>query len=118
MTTTPSSLRADSEWVTAWFPVRVVGNRISGSALARRVCATGMLVTARRAFEVGSSVELALHVDPENSPPSNLRGRIIESARNEEDPGGLWPYKVSIAFDIPQHALMPLLGQVRTTPPS
>jgi len=105
-----SENRRGMERHTAWFPVRIVGEAASGSALARNVSETGMLVATRKRFEVGDSVEIALLLaeasDPAG-PPASLRGTIVRSGRNEEDPGGLWPFKVAITFDEPSPELVP-----------
>lgn len=91
----------------AWFPVRITGDAASGSALARDVSEMGMLVATRKKFSVGDAVEVALLLDTKSTPEIPLRGRIVRSGPNEDDPGGLWPFKVAITFETPYPALVP-----------
>jgi|SRR5690606_26790235 len=105
--TPDSEERRGVERHKAWFPVRIIGDAASGSALARDVSETGMLVATRKKFAVGDAVEVALLLEAEANSEAPLRGRIVRAGPNEEDPGGLWPFKVAITFETPHPALIP-----------
>src|SRR5690606_24303829 len=100
--------RRSVERYKAWFPVRITAEATSGSALARNVSETGMLVATRRKFAVGDPVEVALLLEESKGSPA-LRGTIVRSGPNEEDPSGLWPFKVAITFEAPDPKLVPLV---------
>lgn len=103
-----SEERRGVERYATWFPVRIIADALSGSALARNVSETGMLVATRKRFAVGDPVEIALLIEPTGSPSSRaMRGTIVRSGPNEEDPGGLWPFKVAITFSEPNPAVVP-----------
>ena len=83
----------------AWFPVRLSADGRTGTALTHNVSREGMLLAARQSIDVGSTVKLSVHIDPEGARSRELEGRIVRMVPNAADPGGLWPYKLAIAFE-------------------
>ena len=95
---------------TAWFPVRFDGQaRGASTALARNVSPQGVLLATRRSLEVGEPLTLHMLVDPESGRTRELTGRVVRMTRNDEDPGGLWPYKMAVEFEQPDPELVALV---------
>ncbi|MBV1859470.1 MAG: PilZ domain-containing protein [Nannocystaceae bacterium] len=85
--------------VKTWFPVRMREGERRNTAVAKDVSAKGILIAARRRFELGTEVHVSLHLDPEAGAPRLVQGRVVRQEPNANDPGGLWPYKLAIEFD-------------------
>ncbi|MFI5305707.1 MAG: PilZ domain-containing protein [Polyangiales bacterium] len=92
-----------------WFPVRVTGSDVDGIAVNRNISATGMLVGLSTRLEVGAAVELRFSVPAATEPERILRGKVVRIEPNTEDPDGMFPYRMAVAFDDPDPALIPSL---------
>ncbi len=84
--------------------MRAPGDR--NTAVAQDVSERGMLLATRKRLELGSSVHVCLHIDPEAGTPRLVQGRVVRQEPNRNDPGGLWPYKLAIEFDTPDPELV------------
>jgi hypothetical protein len=92
-----------------WFPVRVTGSEVDGIAVNRNISATGMLVGLSTRLEVGAAVELRFSVPASTEAEHLVRGRVVRIEPNTEDPDGMFPYRMAVAFDDPDPALVPAL---------
>ncbi len=105
-----SSENRRSRRVKTWFPVRMRHGDRRNTAVAQDVSDRGILLAARKRFELGAEVNVSLHLDPESGTPRLLRGRVVRQEPNANDPGGLWPYKVAIEFETADPELLTALS--------
>ena len=81
-------------------------------AISRNISATGVLVIVGASLEVGGRVELKLQVPGEDE--EELGGEIIRVEVNEEDPDGLWKYRLAVRFDEPVPHLIPTFERLES----
>ena len=81
-----------------WIPIQMQqGDEIQVLAVSRDISWSGALVIAGATFEVGETVDLTVSVP--GGEDTQLRGEIVRAEPNEEDPDGLWRYRLAIRFD-------------------
>lgn len=81
-----------------WIPVQLSsGPDIQMLAVSKNISWSGALVVAGADLEVGSRVTLTLQVPGEDD--RQLDGEIVRVEVNEEDPDGLWRFRLAIHFD-------------------
>jgi hypothetical protein len=59
----------------------------------------GLLLLAPFELEVGASVQVSMHLAPGEPGEHLASGRVVRSGANEDDPEGLWPFRLAVAFD-------------------
>ncbi len=94
-----------------WFPVRVTGSGLDGMAVNHNVSASGMLIALSARLEVGAEVQLRFTLPAAHGGERMLRGSVVRIEQNAEDPDGMWPYRMAVAFEDPDPELVPLLEQ-------
>jgi hypothetical protein len=94
-----------------WFPVHLAGSAVDGIAVTRNISASGMLIGLSTRLEVGAVVELRFAVPGTSDPERVLHGKVVRIERNSDDPDGMFPYRMAVAFDDPDPALVPALEQ-------
>ncbi|MGE0787443.1 MAG: PilZ domain-containing protein [Sandaracinaceae bacterium] len=81
-----------------WIPIQM---RAEGDvqllAVSKNISMSGVLVIVGAELTKGERVELTLQVPGEDD--RKLAGEIVRVEVNEEDPEGLWRYRLAIAFD-------------------
>jgi hypothetical protein len=82
-----------------WFPVRVSSFNLDGMAVNHDISAGGMLIALSARLEVGASVEVRFSVPTAPQGERLMKGRVVRIEQNAEDPDGMWPYRMAIAFD-------------------
>lgn len=91
----------------AWFPIRLDAEDLGqGLAIAKDVSASGIGIASTFRYAVGAPVVLTLHLDPETGEAREVTGTIVRMMANDEDPEGMWPYKIGIEFDDPDPDLV------------
>jgi hypothetical protein len=94
--------RRGNERHTAWFPVRLDAEELGECmGVTKNVSQRGVLLCSADKFVVGAPVTIELHLEPGKAEPRRLAGTIVRLTPNDEDPGGLWPYKMAVEFDDP-----------------
>ena len=93
-----------------WLPVKTDALR-EGLAVTHNVSEGGALVVTASTLEPGSPVSLTLRM-PGGKGQKTLRGTVQRVETNEEDPHGLWPHRMAIAFDERQPDLESMLARV------
>lgn len=58
----------------------------------------GIRISTARAIEVGAEVTVRFRMYPDDGVDRVAKGRVVRSERNRDDPLGLWPYRVAVAF--------------------
>lgn len=91
-----------------WFPVQLSSGAIDGMAVNQNMSAGGMLIALSARLEVDAEVVVRFHVPPEGL-EQVVEGRITRIEQNADDPDGIWPYRVAVAFDSVDEALVPYL---------
>ena len=77
--------------------------------VSRNMSPTGLLMATATKLAVGQSVKLTFGVPPLDPEDRTLVGHVLRTMPNEEDPTGMWPILVAIAFDEPDEELRALL---------
>ena len=81
-----------------WIPVQVqAGTDVQMLAVSKNISWSGVLVIAGADLEPGERVTMTLQVPGEDA--RELSGAIIRVEPNEEDPDGLWRYRLAVRFD-------------------
>jgi hypothetical protein len=100
-----------SQRYTVWLPIRIEELE-EGMAVSHNASGRGILLVTAANLEVGSTVKIVVQFPPDGPPEKRLTGRVVRVEQNREDPGGLWPHRVALAFDEPvddlEHALATL----------
>lgn len=83
---------------TLWIPVQLEGDEdIKMLAVSKNISWTGVLVIVGASLDVGDRVQLTLQVP--GTDDRQVGGEIVRSEVNEDDPEGLWRYRLAIRFD-------------------
>jgi hypothetical protein len=89
--------RRDARY-TLWFPVDVETDAKHTLAVAKDVSKSGIGVSASAGLEVGASVTLSFRVPPDTGEQRTVTGTVVRHQRNPDDPHGMWPHRIGIAF--------------------
>jgi hypothetical protein len=100
--------RRTNERFEVWVPVKVDALR-EGIAVTHDASSRGVLMLTASTLDAGSPVEIALKL-PDDPVPHRVSGRVVRIEENPEDPHGLWPHRMAIAFDEPQPDLEWIMG--------
>lgn len=92
-----------------WFPVQVASGPVDGLAFNQNISAGGMLVAVSARLEVDAEVVVRFQVPPDSEHEHVVEGRILRIEQNADDPEGIWPYRVAVAFESVDEALIPFL---------
>jgi hypothetical protein len=92
-----------------WFPVQVASGPIDGMAFNQNISAGGMLVAVSARLEVDAKVTVRFQIPPNVAHEHVVEGRVLRIEPNAEDPDGIWPYRIAVAFEAVDEALVPYL---------
>lgn len=95
-----------------WFPVNVAtGDARQVLAVAKDASQSGIAISAPSGFEEGARVTLTFRVPPDSGDERTVDGAVVRHERNPDDPDGLWPWRIGIAFESPLPELEDLLAK-------
>lgn len=95
-----------------WIPVQVQnGPEVQMLAVSRNISWSGALMIAGASLELGEKVHLTLQM-PGSADERRLDGEIVRVEENEEDPDGLWRYRIAVRFEQPVPDLEPAFEQL------
>lgn len=92
-----------------WFPVRVTSSSVDGMAVNHDISAGGMLIALSARLELDAPVEVRFSVPTTSQGERVMQGKVVRIEDNADDPDGLWPYRMAVAFDDADPDLIPLL---------
>jgi hypothetical protein len=93
-----------------WFPVQVDGGDLENAmAINHNIGAGGMLIALSAELKTGTEVAVTFRLPPDGDVERRLQGQIVRIERNNDDPDGVWPYRMAIAFDQVAGDLVPFL---------
>ena len=93
-----------------WFPVQVYAGELTGAmAVNHNIGAGGMLIAVSAELKVESRVKVTFRLPPDGREERSMNGQILRIEKNLEDPEGVWPYRIAVAFDEIDPTLEPLL---------
>jgi hypothetical protein len=82
-----------------WIPLQLeAGSDTRMLAVSRNISWSGALMIAGADMAVGEKVKLRLQI-PGTTVDRTLSGEIVRTEANEEDPDGLWRYRIAVKFD-------------------
>lgn len=58
----------------------------------------GALLVTEAPLAVGAMVRIQIRIPPEEGTESNLEAQVLRCQPNPEDPSGLWPHEIAVAF--------------------
>src|SRR5262245_23179479 len=94
-----SDERRNAKRHVLWIPVQLAsGTDVQMLAVSRNISWSGVLVIAGASLEIGQKVQLTLQI-PGTEGERKLDGEIVRVESNEEDPEGLWRYRLAVKFD-------------------
>lgn len=83
-----------------WLPVEIP-ELTEGVAVTHDANEKGLLIVSRSVLPVGSRTTVTLRIPPDSTQIYRVAARIVRVARNHDDGGGLWPYKLALVFESP-----------------
>ena len=82
-----------------WFPVQLHGGELNGGmAINHNMGPGGMLIASSAELAAGTEV-MCSFVVPSSSKQQQIKGRVIRVEKNADDPDGMWPYRIALAFE-------------------
>lgn len=60
-----------------------------------------MLLVSASELEVGSVVTIVVQIPPEGTVEKRIQGRVVRVEPNKDDPDGMWPHRMAVAFEHP-----------------
>jgi hypothetical protein len=100
-----------------WFPVTLTTNSGRAWAVCRDASSGGMCVSCTSELAVGCDVTVAFKLDPSEMSERRIEGRVVRLEPNGDDPQGVWPHRISVAFHDPAPELHSLLRR-KSEPPN
>jgi hypothetical protein len=94
-----------------WLPV-TVDQLHESFAISHDASDSGLLLVCNRELSVGVPVSMRFCIPPGGSLEISVSGKVVRVAPNDEDPEGIWPYKVAVQFDHPVTQLEEYLSQL------
>jgi len=83
-----------------WLPVEVEGIE-GGVAVTHDASDTGLLLVSPHACPIGAPLDLRFAIPPGGPVTVEVQATVVRVSKNDEDPDGLWPYKLAVQFDDP-----------------
>jgi hypothetical protein len=82
-----------------WIPLQLEsGPETKMLAVSRNISWSGALMIAGASLDIGEKVTLRVQV-PGTDVDKTVAGEIVRVEANEEDPDGLWRYRIAVKFD-------------------
>lgn len=95
---------------TIWFPVQVDTAELEEAlAVNHNIGAGGMLIALSAELKADQKVKVTFRIPPHDSQERIVEGMIIRVEKNLDDPDGMWPFRIAVAFDEIAQDLVPLL---------
>lgn len=95
-----------------WIPVQLTnGPELQMLAVSRNISWSGALMIAGASLERGERVQLTLQL-PGSAEERKLEGEIVRVEDNDDDPDGLWRYRIAVKFSEPVPDLEPAFEQL------
>lgn len=94
-----------------WLPVQIDGLP-TGFAVSHDASGNGLLLVCGTTLDVGTTVRLTFRLPPGGPDELGVSATVVRIAPNDEDPDGLWPYKMAVRFDAPVGELEAFLGEL------
>jgi len=91
---------------TTWLPVRLEATGTEARlGVTHNVSESGVLLVSNASLSAGDPVTIRYRITPLESSESYAIGKIVRVDRNDDDPNGLWPYRVAVQFEAPLEGL-------------
>jgi hypothetical protein len=83
-----------------------------GMAVSHNVSGRGMLLVTAETLEVGAQVNIVVQFPPDGNAQEKVTGHVVRVEPNKDDPNGLWPHRIAVEFDEPDHELEKTLASL------
>lgn len=108
-----ASERREHARTRIWFPVHLAAkDEVDVLGVCYDVSKTGILVSTATQVEQGAEVRVTLRIPPQDPIERTVRGRVVRSGRNEDDPDGIWRFRIALEFEEPIPELEGLLDEI------
>jgi hypothetical protein len=89
-------------WLPLQLEVEGTGEKIEeGMAVSHDASDGGFLLVCSQRCPVGAPIHLTFSIPPGGPLTVRVGATVVRVSSNDEDPDGLWPYKVAVQFDEP-----------------
>ncbi len=96
-----------------WIPVRLDSDQLAEVvAVSHDASVGGLLLSTAEKLEVGLTLAVTFRVPPDSPVERTVAAKVVRIETNKDDPDGLWPFRVAIAFTEPIQELEELLAEV------
>jgi hypothetical protein len=99
-----------------WLPVEVDGVE-GGMAVSHDASDNGLLLVCQSTLPVGTAVCITLRIPPGGPVAVPVSAKVVRISKNDDDPDGIWPYKMAVRFDQPVPHFEEYLSQVKSPVP-
>jgi hypothetical protein len=103
--------RREHKRLSFWLPV-LIDQIEGGFAVSHNASDGGLLLVCARELEVGTHIDIAFRVPPDGPVEVRVAATVVRITPNDEDPEGLWPYKLAVRFEQPVPELEALLERL------
>jgi hypothetical protein len=86
-----------------WLPLELRAHEAHALCVTQNVSKTGVLVLTAERLALGSEVVVNLGMALDDA--SSVDARVMRVESNTDDPEGLWPLKIALAFSTPLERL-------------
>lgn len=94
-----------------WLPV-MVDQLEESFAVSHDASDSGLLLVCNRKLAAGATVSLRFSVPPGGIVELNVTARVVRVTHNDEDPDGIWPFKMAVQFEHPVPQLEEYLSKL------
>ena len=106
--------RRRAERYRVWFPMRTQTDAEGENlAMSQNISTSGLLMATTRELAEGAAVTVIFRVPPDNGDEQRVVGKVVRFEENENDPEGLWPYRVAVEFEDVHPELEPILASLK-----
>jgi PilZ domain len=99
-----------------WLPLEVEGID-GGMAVSHDASDNGLLLVCQSTLPVGARVRITLRIPPGGPVAVPVSATVVRISQNDDDPDGIWPYKMAVCFDEPVPHFEEYLAQVKSPLP-
>ena len=94
--------RRSQERYPVWLPIHFgEGDAAEELAVSYDISEGGIQISTAKPLAVGAEITIRFRMVPDDGEERVARGLIVRSERNRDDPEGLWPFRMAVAFREP-----------------
>jgi hypothetical protein len=92
--------RRERDRYRIWFAVDVrTPDGRGGDAVTYDASDKGLMLLAPFSIPLGESVRVTMQLAPGEGDARVVSGTVVRAGKNQDDPEGLWPFRLAVEFD-------------------